>query len=255
MNTTSSDAQSQIAPPPRAVSARVRRRAWSDPIARFFLLSGIALALIAMVFSVIGINAWRSESQLIRRGVLVDAQIHTVMGIARPGYSADPSNPVTLQFPWQSQPYTTHQGRTLDKYDHLATVGDAVRVRVDPRNPENWTSLPELAPLHEQTQVMDAILILPAALAVFVAAAWRRRGLVRLWQHGIATPSLVVSSSISALSPLGRAVRCTPVEEGDLRVFTVYLQRHGNPAEPGETIHLLVRPAPSQRAVAVEFFA
>jgi hypothetical protein len=258
MNTTSSDAKSQLAPPPRMMSILVRRRAWSDPITRFFWLIGIVLILIAATFFITGRNAWRRESQLISQGAPVDAVIHAVTDstqstITRPKASADPSSPVVLQFPWKSQTYITRRAIPLEGYAQLAVVGDLVHIHVDPQNPENWTALAEPMPLRDR--VMGAILTFPAALALFAAAIVRRRAVVRLWRHGIVTPSLLLSSSISALSPLGRLARCTPAAEGDSRVFTVYLPGRRTAPEPGAAIDLLTKAAPSQCAVAVEFFA
>ena len=258
MNTTSGDATLHPAPPPRLVSREARRRAWNDPIARFFWLTCIVLVAIAAVFFVTGFNAWRREARLISLGVLVDARIHAVTDstqsiITRAGASADPSGPVVLQFPWESQTYTTHHARPLAGYTQLAIVDDPVRIHVDPQDPENWTALAE--PIALRDRVMEAILTIPAVAAVCLAAIARRRALLRLWKHGIVTPSLVVSSSISALSPFGRLVRCTPAAEGDSRVFSVYLPRRRTPPEPGETIDLLAWAAPSQRGVAAEFFA
>jgi hypothetical protein len=254
---TSSTANSSLSSPPRALSAGIRRRAWSDPIARFFWLMSVVLLLMAIVFAVRGFGTWRRESALIGTGIPVDARIYAITSaqgtIMRSGFSADPSNPVTLQFSWNSQMYQTHEAHVLEGYDRLATVGDIVRVRVDPQDPENWTSLASPMPLHDR--IMGSLLTLPALLAAFAVATLRRKQLACLWEHGIVTPSLVVSSSVSALSPLGKAVRCTPATEGDARVFNVYLPGRRTPPEPGEMIDLLAKAAPSARAVAAEFFA
>jgi hypothetical protein len=259
MKITPSDAQSQLSPPPRPVSPSVSRRAWSDPIARFCWLTCIVLVVIAGTFFIAGFSAWRHESRLINDGVPVDATIHAITDstqstITRDQASADPSSPVLLQFSWKMDPrYVTRHASPLENYTRLAVVGDVVRIRVDPQNPEDWTALSEPTPL--RNRVMGAILTFPAVLAVFGAAILRQRGIIRLWKDGIATPSLIVSSSVSALSPLGRLARCTPAAEGDARVFIVYLPSRRTAPEPGEAIDLLAKPAPSQRAVAVEFFA
>jgi len=251
MNSDSTPASSQIPPPPRSLTSRIRRRAWGDPQARFWWTCCLVLCVVAAAFAVSGLRTWRREMKLITDGVVVDARIQAVTYVARKGASFDPSNPVRLQFSWHDRVYYTHDEHPLEEYPHFVTVGDTVRVRVDPENPENWTALADALPLRDR--VMGATLTLPAALATLLAAVWRRTRVLQIWKNGRVTPALVLNSSISALAPLGRAVRCTPGEDGDARVFTVYASGHSL-CQPGDAIDVLARPAPAQLAVAVEFF-
>ena len=219
---------------------------------RFWWLSSLLLGLIAAAFAIFGYRAWTRESRLIRDGIRVDARIHAINHISRPGLSADPSNPVNLQFPWHGAIYTTHMEQPLEGYGRFVRVGDTVQVRVDAQDPENWTALADARPLRDR--VMEAILTLPAILAALLAAAWRRARVLSIWRTGQVTPSLVVSSSVSALAPMGQAVRCTPAQEGDSRVFTVYLVTGRTRREAGEAIEVLAKPGPGPLAVSVEFF-
>jgi uncharacterized membrane protein YidH (DUF202 family) len=252
MKTTSAPATSQIPPPPRDLTGRILRHAWAEPRARFWWTTCITLCIIALVFAATGLHAWQRETRLVRNGVPVDARVQAVAYISRPGASFDPSNPVRLEFPWHDGVYRTHDQHPIDGYTRFVTVGDTVQIRVDPDNPENWTALAEALPLRDR--VMGAMLTLPAVLLTVLAALWRRARILRIWRTGQVTPALVLSSSVSALAPLGRAIRCTPAEDGDTRVFTVYLGSH-TPRQPGDTVDVLARPAPAQLAVAAEFFA
>lgn len=253
MNPSAMNSTSQIPPPPRVATPRIRRRAWGDPRARFWWLSCLVLCLIAAGFAIFGYRVWKRELSLVRIGMRVDARIHAVNHITRPGASFDPSNPVNLQFPWNGEIYTTQIEQPLQGYGRFVTVGDIAQVRVDPQNPENWTALSEAMPLRDR--VMETILTLPAILAALLAAVWRRSRVLSIWRTGEITPSLLLSSFVSPLAPLGQAVRCTPAQEGDSRVFTVYLMKARNHPEPGETIELLARPAPAALAVSAEFFS
>ena len=140
----------------------------------------------------------------------------------------------------------------MEGYAHFVTVGDTVHVRVDPNDPENWTALDEAMPLRDR--VMGATLTLPAILTTLLAAVWRRARILSVLRNGMTMPALILNSSISALAPLGRAVRCTPTVDNDARVFTVYVSRHAR-LDPGETIDVLARPAPAQLALAAELLA
>jgi hypothetical protein len=206
----------------------------------------VVLSGFAALFAVDGLRKWSWETALVRDGVPVDATIHVVAGISRAGASFDPSNPVQLQFAWQGQPYLTRGQRVLEDYGRFVTVGDPVRVRVDPNDPENWTFLTEAMPLGHR--LLPAVLILPAIVLTFLAGVWRHSRIVLVLCRGEATPALVLGTSISALAPRGGAVRCTPSRDGDRRVFTVYASK---PLERGESIQLL---ALGRRAVAAERF-
>jgi hypothetical protein len=232
--------------PPRLLTAGVRRRCWTEPRVRAWWIAAAVLGMIALAFAVSGWAAWRTDTRLAERGITVDASIYAVDFISRPGASFDPSNPARLQFPWRGRPYTTHSARKLDGYDRFIVIGDPVQVRVDPDDPENWGTLVEPMPLARR--LLAALLTLPAAGGTLLAAIWRRSRLARLWRVGTATPALVLNSAPTALAPHSRAVRCTPAGEADRRVFTVYA-----PAADAEELVILVRPAPSSLAAAVDW--
>jgi hypothetical protein len=252
MKTGSLPDASLIPPPPRVLTAHIRRRAWADPRARFWWICCLVLCLIALAFAATGLHEWQREIKLVRHGVTVDAQIQAVTYVARRGASFDPSNPVRLEFPWRDGIHRTHDEHPLEGYTRFVTVGDTVRIRVDPNDPENWTALAEAMPLRDR--VMPATLTFPAVLATLIAAVWQRARILSIWKNGQLTPALVLNSSVSALAPLGRAIRCTPAVDGDARVFTIHAGGHAH-RQPGEAIDVLARRAPAQLAVAAEFFA
>lgn len=233
--------------PPRPLTAGVRRRCWTEPRVRAWWIAATVLDIIALAFAAQGWVSWRGDTRLAERGIVVNARIYAVDYITRPGASFEPSNPARLQFPWHRQPYTTHSARKLDGYDRFVVIGDPVQVHVDPDDPENWATLVEPMPLGRR--LLAALLTLPAAGGTLLAAIWRRSRLARLWRDGTATVALVLNSAPTALAPHSRAVRCTPAGEADRRVFTVYA-----PIADAEELVILLRPAPSSLAAAVDWF-
>ncbi len=132
------------------------------------------LCSIAIGFAAVGFRAWQHELRLVRDGISVDARVYAVNYQARTGVSFDPSNPASLQFPWRGGLYTTRHEKPLEGYGRFVTVGDTVRVKVDPVNPENWTAVSQAIPLRDR--MMDAMLTLPAILLTLLAAIGRARG-------------------------------------------------------------------------------
>jgi hypothetical protein len=251
MNPISTLATSQIPPPPRDLTPRILRRAWGDPRARFWWATSLTFCMISLIFAATGLHAWERETNLVHDGLPVEAHVQSVAYISRQGASFDPSNPVRLEFPWHDHVYRTHDQRPIDGYTRFITVGDTVQIRVDPDNPENWTARAEAMPLRDR--LMAAMLTLPAVFATLVAAVWRRARILGIWKTGQLTQALILGSSVSALAPLGRAIRCTPAEDGDTRVFMVYVNGH-TPRQRGDVVDVVARPAPAQLAVAAEFF-
>jgi len=213
------------AAPPRPLNGPIRRRAWNEPRVRFWWVSGLVLLAIAVGFAVDMGTEWSNWRWLIRNGQQVTAEVVEVGGVTRNATMA-PNAPVKLEFKLNGQTRTVAgilEGRT-----EFIRTHDRVSIHVDPADPSRWTALMEAPPLSRQ--LLATWITLPVALVLLMMAAVLRGRLLRLWRDGQAESALVLHSQHSALAPLSRMVRCTPADESDTRVFSVFVpQRRGVP--------------------------
>jgi hypothetical protein len=75
-----------------------------------------------------------------------------------------------------------------------------------------------------------------------------------LWRNGLAIEASALDGHNSALAPLSHAVRCTPVDEQDKRVFTVYVPAKAARLNTGDELWVLCPSQKSNRAVAAAWF-
>lgn len=233
--------------PPRGLTKTIRRRAWNEPRVRFWWVSGLILLAIAVSFALDKGSEWANWRGLILHGQKVNAKVVEVGGVTR-NVTMAPNVPVKLAFTLNGRPHTVAgilEGRT-----EFIRTHDDVTIYVDPADLSRWTALLEVPPLSRQ--LLSVWLTLPLALALLIVAGVLRIRLLRLWRDGQAESVLVLHSQHSALAPLSRLVRCTPRDERDTRVFSVFLpQRRGVPLR-GQGLWII---RSGNRALAAGLFA
>lgn len=213
------------AAPPRPLNGPIRRGAWNEPRVRFWWVSAAVLLAIAASFALDKGSEWANWRRLILHGQQITAEVVEVGGITRNATMA-PNSPVRLEFKLNGQTRTV--SGTLEGRTEFIRTHDHVSIHVDPAEPSRWTALMEVPPLSRQ--LLATWITLPVALALLAMAAVLRGRLLRLWRDGQAESALVLHSQHSALAPLSRMVRCTPADESDTRVFSVFVpQRRGVP--------------------------
>lgn len=214
---------------------------------RFWWVAGLVLGLITIGFAVDQGWEWAGWRSLILHGQKVTAEAVEVGGVTRNVMMA-PNSPVKLAFELNGTPHTVSgvlEGRT-----EFIRTHERIPIYVDPADPSRWTALMEVPPLGRQ--LLAVWIALPMTLALLFMALMLRNGLLRLWRDGQAESALVLQSQHSAIAPLSRLVRCTPVDEHDTRVFSVFVpQRHGVP-QRGQPIWII---RTGSRALAAELFA
>src|SRR4051812_44131086 len=89
--------------PPRALTAKARRRAWAEPRVRFWWLLAIVLFGVALFFAITQYLEWSTERRLILNGTPVRARIDSADGIDLPGKSLRPDSIVSLSFTLDGQ--------------------------------------------------------------------------------------------------------------------------------------------------------
>src|SRR5207302_7928347 len=130
-------------------------------------------------------------------------------------------------------------------------VGSQIPIRVNQGDPKEWTHREQPLPLVQE--MIRALLPLPVAVALLAVAIVLRGRMLRTWRDGEARPALVIETHHAALAPMSRAVRCTPADEADNRVFNVYVPRRGADLQRGDTVWLLFPPG-NGRPVAAAWF-
>ncbi|MDB5296159.1 MAG: hypothetical protein JWO31_2142, partial [Phycisphaerales bacterium] len=132
--------------PPRAISPAVGRRAWFDPAVRARWLVAAALLVATGYMAFVGWRAWAHQAWLSRSGTVVQAKIVQASGLVFGSRAAPPDSEVTLAFVWDGRPRQA-TGRLGDrKSGEFITVGSTVPVRVNPTDPEDWTSFAQPPP-------------------------------------------------------------------------------------------------------------
>ena len=88
---------------------------------------------------------------------------------------------------------------------------------------------------------------------VFLVAFIKRSRLARLWKSGEAVPAIALDSRQVALAPRSRAVRLTPADSDDRRVYTVFVPS-ASPVSEGDRFWLLVPPDGRGPVAAASWF-
>ena len=238
---------SPLRPPPRPITSSVRRRAWIEPHVRISWLIAATLLLISLAFIFSGWRAQRRQMRLIRDGLLIDAEIFQAGDERVRNKTQSAESIVILRFDWNGSKQET-RGRPLEGRKEPVLIGSKVRIHVDRNAPDIWTSLD--VPQDLGQLILSGLIVLPVAVLAFLWTGGKYVGVLRIWREGQAIDTLILDSHITALAPLSRAVRCTPVDEQDKRVFSVILPSAQSP-QPGDQVVILSRGVSTSRAIAV----
>jgi hypothetical protein len=215
---------------PRALTPGVRRRICADPRVRSWWLVAVALVVVAGWYAVRQAANWSREAGLVRGGLPVDAVIQEV-GAQVSTSRVRPDLPVELKYTVGGKAYRVEG--YLPVRDETLRNGDTIHVRVDRQNPEVWTNRTE--PPSLVGQLVGVWLLLPVAAVAAAVGAVRARRLRSVWVNGVVRKCVVIDVKQTATAPRSFAVRVTPAEQGDRKIFTVFVpQRLGRPVAGDE---------------------
>ena len=238
-------------PPPREMTKIVRRRAWKQPHVRFWWICAGVLYLIACGLATSALAEWNHERQLIRSGMAIDAVVQQAGEQTIPGRKQPPDTICILQFDWHGKEHVARP-RALEGRTHFIAPRDVVRIFVNPNDPDDWTAATQPGPLN--SRLVGAGIPLIVALLAMAMSLWLRMRVLRVWRTGQAIEALVVETQHSALAPFSPVVRCTPVEENDRRLFTVYIPARAGRLQQGDSLWLLARGSAASGAHAMAWF-
>jgi hypothetical protein len=195
------------------------------------------------------ISVWREAAHLIVDGVPVDALLVDVDGATLLGRSAPGDKPVKLRFDRDGKSYEVKaaylEGRLPEE---PLIVGKTVKIRIDPADPQHWTPRQTPTPIGEE--LLGGGIVLATALLLGAVAMLLRAKLLKTFRAAAQVEAVVLAAKHTAIAPRAWQVRCSPVAEGDNRVFTVYIPPRANVAN--STLRLLT---PKRgRALSLEWF-
>jgi len=227
--------------PPRPGGALA---SWTEPRVRFWWLIALGIFLIGAYVAGREVVLWRHELDLIRNGTAVEAEVRRANGYSSPGKQLPADAVVDLRYFIDGKQYDK-TGYLRGRKEHIA-VRKPVPIRVNPKDPDDWTGAVEPAVLWQQ--LTGALVALPVFLVLALVALLRRGTALRAWRAGEARAALVVAARHTALAPRSRLVLCTPAGGDDNRVVDVYAPPlpHGAEVKPGETLWVVY---PAGRAV------
>jgi hypothetical protein len=229
------DPPTALPPPPRPLTVRVRRRAWADPLVRFWWLTGSVLLILGIYLGASIWKVWHREQWLISQP-LSQAQILRTASETIANRPVKEGQPMQLQF--------NHRGALatawvrLEEYDGKAIIGESIPIHVNPENPAELT-------LQKVPRPLGSRLVGPMCLCGFglggVAVAWLvRLQVLRTVRQGSQRIATRMARQQSPLAPLAHSIQCAWADPGHgRRLFTVYLPRHA-PEAAGSTEHIRV---------------
>jgi len=221
--------------PPRATTARVRRRAWVEPRIRFWWVAAAALVLLSIYLLADKFLLWRRDSNLINSGVAVKATVLEANEVAIKGHTEQADKPVRLKYDYRGQAYEVGP-EPLEGRNEGVVVGGDIPIRIDPSDPSIWTAREHPSPL--LGELVGGLIALPLGLLLLLVSAWLRRGMLRTWRDAPAAAGLVATADHTAIAPRSWSVQCTLAEGSDKRLFSVFAPA-GADVVPGATIWLL----------------
>jgi len=236
--------------PPRPVTPRAGRRAWTDPRVRFWWGAGLVLVAAAGYLLVNRTVTWRQNSRLSVEGTPVRAKILQAEESVASGKTVAGDKPVRLRFEFNGKTYdVTAQYLDGRRGDDYLVVGSDIPIRVDPNDPTHWTPRTSPAPL--APELIGGEIVLGIGAAVVLLGVWMRSRLLRTWKNAKAVAAVVLEARHTALSPGSWAVKCSPVEESDTRVFEVFMRPRAEVSQG--TVFWILLPD-GGRPVAAEWF-
>src|SRR5688500_12476280 len=239
---------SGVGSPPRAITPRVRRRAWGDSHVRFWWLSALAVALVIGYFTVHRAREALRDRDLIQNGVPVKTTIKTAgeKYIAGQSEMRNSFKQVTLVGQMPDGQEREFRGEVPPAPGYLV-IGSPLEIRVARDDPSEWTA--QLEPLPWSRELAMSLLFLPAIALLLIVAWLMRRRVLRVWERGVAADAVIKEVKHSAYAPRSRVLRFSLLGGDDRRIFTTLCPPGVAVPAVGEQIQLLMLPSQPNRSI------
>jgi hypothetical protein len=235
--------------PPRPLTPRIRRRAWSEPNVRFRWIFALIVLLGGIWFGISGLRTWLSDKSLLLIPT-INATIKEAGSDTHPGRPVPVGVGVLVEWKKDGQPIQAWG--SLSGYTSAVppNIGEEVPIHVDPADPNHWTARNE--PPSLMTNLFAAFACIVFALLACLAAWSRRRSVLRIWRDAPVAEADVMEWQHTPLAPRSRSAKCTLAD--DARIFHVIVPAAAAEKSKGTGVLQVLVPQQGQR-MAVDWFA
>jgi hypothetical protein len=242
-----------LTPPPRPLTARAQRRSWAEMPVRVWFILAVAILVVTIVFTISRVAEALNDRRLIEHGVDVTAKFTSVNGDPFPKRRfRNDAMPVSVVFDWKGSPFKLDIPRLEAKPGAYAMVGEDLKIKVDPEDPNRWTEETAPKPWWQELTVIGLLLPILAAMVAMVLI--KRRSVLRTWRDGTLSQAVVVETHQSGAAPLSRVVRFSLVGQSDRRIFSTLIPAAAGIPAKGDTIWVIHPPNRPSRAVVAALY-
>jgi hypothetical protein len=242
----------KIAPPPRALTPRARRRSWGEMPVRVWMVASIVVMGATAYLTIERVHQALADRWLIQHGTAVTARFERVAGDPVP--KRRPRNEsmwCDIKFTLGGTEYS-HPILLEAKPGAFARVGDDFPIRVDPRNPKNFTYQTEVKPWVQELTIVG--ILAPLALVLVMVTWLRRRSVLNVWRRGNEAQAIVVDVRHTAVAPLSRVIRFILNDTDDGRVWSTLMPTSAGIPEKGQALGLIHPPGNPGRAIVAKLY-
>jgi hypothetical protein len=218
------------------------------------MLLTLVTTLIVVVLSYQAISLGVDQRSFLKRGVMVDARVVALYGQPHGTGRRDRRHPTTLEFtlPDQASP-ARHEGwMPINPQATDLTIGQAIRVMVDPTDPKRFSDVLTTRPWVE---LLSTPVVLLPVLGV-CAFVWRRTraGYLRIWREGVEQVATVADAQRSPVAPGATLLKVSIDGQADRRlVLLTWPNRLGAAPRDGK-LPVVVHPSRPGRPIAVQVY-
>jgi hypothetical protein len=242
----------QIAPAPRPITAKARRRSWAEMPVRVWLILTITVAVVTIYFTINRVHEAMQDRWLILHGTDVNAKFTMVNGDPFP--KRRPRNETmqaTIEYTINGTTYTPDFSLEA-KPGAFAMVGTIFPIKIDPNDPTQWREVTEPKPWAQELTTLG--FLVPLLALLLAVTILRRRGMLKVWRDGSLLSGEVVEIRQSAIAPRSRIARFILRDGEDRRVWATLVPTSAGIPAKGETIWLIALPNRLGRSIMARLY-
>ncbi len=243
----------EFAPTPRALTRRIKSRAWGEKHVRGWVTLFLVMVVIMAGMAISEGMKWSTERTLITQGIKLQGKMVTADKELKtiPNHFVHPGDMVGMTYEIDGHKY--RELGPLLGFDKMVQYATPIEIRVDPKNPAVWTSRTEPLPLWHA--LLGSLMLVPIAVVLFMGALINRWQVLRTYRDGQLVAAEVMGVKQSAMSPGSRVIRCVVNDAAESgRVLSTLLPTRLAQVSPGDVIWILARPGRSHKGVPAALF-
>lgn len=243
----------QLPSAPRSITPRARRRSWAELPVRPWIILALVSSIVVIFFLVTRIREAISDRWLVNNGVDVVATFVSVNSdpVAK-RWSRNDAMPAAIAFEWNKKPVRIEIPRLEPKAGAYAVIGEKLKIKIDPNDPQKWTEESTLKPWTHELAAVG--MLLPLAAIAFAMMLLKRRGVLQTWRDGSVVPATVVEVRQSGAAPQSRVIRFTFDQEEDRRIWTTLMPVSAGIPAAGESIWIIATPQNPSRSLVARLY-